>query len=195
MEKRSYKSALKFRCILRLIYDPPYGYSRKREPHIDAGLTDEEIVEEIGLPPPALADAEAIARTVDYTFDFDRGRFAPGRFNTERFPALYTAKEPRTAEKERRHHWPALGGEDPAFVVFSIRYTGTALDIRKDIAAGVLPFPEEFEGCQPYAEEALAKRCNGLAAPSKRDPGGSCCAIFDRRGIEANAMEMYGEFS
>ncbi len=195
MEKRPYKAALKFRCILRLIYDPVYGYSRKREVHVDAGLTEEEIAEEIGQAPAALAAADAIVRTLDYTFDPARGLFAPGRFNTESFPALYTAKSPETAEKERRHHWPVFGGVDPAFAVFSVKYTGTALDIRKDVEAETLPFPEEFEGCQPYAAEAMAKKCNGLAAPSKRDPGGSCCAIFDRGAIKANTFEKYGEFS
>lgn len=195
MGKKVYSEAVKFRCILRLNYDPVYRYRRRREPHVAAGLTEDEIIAEIGSEPSPVDHEEAIDRTLDYTFDSSRGPFIPGRFNTERFAALYTAKAPETAETERRHHWPAYAGEDPAFVIFSISYTGTALDIRPEVASGDRDFPDAIEECQPYAAEAKGHICDGIAAPSKRDLGGSCCAIFVRDAVEARAFERYGTFA
>jgi hypothetical protein len=193
-DQKHYAAATKYRCVLRLHFEPAYAHQRKMDEMAESGLTPGEAAVLAGPRPPIQAAEALIDRALSYTFDPSRaGRYVPGRFNTANFSALYTAREASTAEAERRHHWFA-GTQDAPFVVFSISFTGRARDIRPGITAGQLVFPEEYEPTQQYAREAIDAACEAIAAPSKRDLRGSCCAIFRVEAVTPGDVESVGSF-
>lgn len=134
-----------------------------------------------------------IYRALKYTFDPARkGRYIANRFNTEDFAALYTGGDSDTAVAERSHHWDV--GQDRAYVVFSVTFTGTARDIRNDVDQGTLTFPAEYGPCQTYAQEAISAGLVAIVAPSKRLHGGSCCALFVHPSVQPAAIVQEGSF-
>jgi hypothetical protein len=193
MKKKPYDSRLKHRCILQIHFDPSYDYKRKADVLRSAGNSEAEIRAIIGNPPIKVDDSSLIARSLNYTFDpSKKGRYHVGRFNDQNFPALYTASDIDTARAERGHWYKK--SEDAAFVIFTIKFSGVARDIRDDISSGKLPFPDDYVQCQRYAVEAMKAGCDGIAAPSKRDLRGSCCAIFAKDCVVGDNVASRGSF-
>lgn len=182
MRTKPYANREKYRCVLAILFDPSLGYQAQRDELKLLGLTDAEIDAQLGAPPAPMNSTDKILRAIDYTFDVSRrGRYAPLRFNTKDFPALYTAGSQQTAHVERRFHWsPAEDNRDSYFTVL---YSGTARDLRQEIAQDGLTFPDSYTDCQGLAIEAIGATTTGIVAPSKRDIGGNCCALFDRATV------------
>ncbi|MBZ9772590.1 RES family NAD+ phosphorylase [Mesorhizobium sp. CO1-1-8] len=183
MRKKRYAGREKFRCVLTILFDPMAGYQAQRDRLSRFGLTEPEIEAQVGDSPSPMSPVAKIARALLYTFDPSRrGSYVPLRFNTKEFPALYTAGSKGTAHIERRHHWKPT--EHNRVSYFTVRYTGEARDLREEIALDALVFPDSYPDCQELAVEAIANSTTGIVAPSKRDPHGSCCALFKAAAVE-----------
>lgn len=182
MRTKPYDKREKYRCVLTILFDPVAGYQAQRDELARLGLSDAEIDAQVGPAPAPLDPTEKIVRALDYTFDVARrGNYAPLRFNTKDFAALYTAGSQQTAHIERRFHWSPA--EDNRVSYFTVLYSGTARDLREEIAHDGFTFPDPYPDCQNLAIEAIGGRATGIVAPSKRDVGGNCCALFDRSNV------------
>ena len=194
MNTKAYIEREKFRCVLEMSFDPVVGYERKIATLLASGLTRDTAEIVAGMKPTTLLDSEKIERSLAYTFDVARkGAYVEGRFNTSTIAALYTGSDPDCAMAERRHHWSI--SQDPALVVFTVKFTGDARDIRAEIVDGTLPFPEDHKVCQTYAADAVASGLAGIAAPSKRHTGSSCCAIFDILSVRVGSVVLTSNFA
>lgn len=199
-ETKPYDRQLKFRCVARYYFDDRYRYQREQRSLQVLGLSPDEIYDELGAPPMKRPAPDEIAASITYTFqDRSKGDYSSGRFNTDEFPALYTAGDSATAFGERHYHWVkdlSVSNPDAGFVIYTVRFTGQLRDIRAAIAAEALPFPDaDYFSCQAVGEAALDDGLDGVVAPSKRVSSGSCCAVFRKGAVEPVDVVEVGTFS
>jgi RES domain-containing protein len=182
---KPYHEQLKYRCVSRFYFDNRYRYAREREDLERQGRSIDEIYDEIGAPPPKKPSVDQIIESIAYTFQRrEKGEYTPARFNTDDYPAIYTASNSQTAFGERRHHWvKGLSTSNPeaGYVIYTVRFTGSLRDVRAAVAAGAVSFlDEDYWPCQAIADQARDDGLAGVVAPSKRVPSGNCCAVFKK---------------
>ena len=150
-----------------------------------------------GIPLEDIDEVEAavigvgvvITATDAIRFTFTRSPIPPQRFNTEHFPALYTATEESTCLAEIKHHiretFTTLT-ERRYYQVLHVNFSGSTLvtaghedshpDLISSTSAGY-PF------CQALAEAARSVGHDALYASSARQAGGRCLPIFSEDSL------------
>lgn len=132
-------------------------------------------------------ESDLIRRNISYLFDGNVTVFSPGRFNTDEYGVLYTAKEAETAKKERFHY---VSGRDKPFeyVVFSLSASGCLIDLRNYVDEQGRDLSQlPHSDCQDVAKQYRIEQnrpCVGIISLSARNPGGSCCTFFEIDQIE-----------
>ncbi len=190
-KRKEYVRTVKFCTVLADYFYPRRRSIAERAFYVDAGGASDDA--ESLFPSSGDADLEAtvdpdyrdvklVERVIDWIFDPTR-RIPPGRFNDASFPALYGAKEPITARKERAW-WGTAGVE---YVMFSVAFSGSVVDLRPAIDAGVFQLEPDHNKCRAFAADVFGT-CDGIASYSYRHRDGSCCAIFVRAGVEPGVI-------
>jgi RES domain len=179
---KKYCDAPKFRAVIWQHFSPTARAQAEREENARKGMTKEDLDIFFPLPEVEPGAPDLIKMSVEWTFSPKR-TIAPGRFHSPKFAALYTAKEPQTAQEELLY-WSSVGHE---FVIYTISFTGEAIDLRPAIDDGSLILPISHGDCQPIGA-VVRKSCDGLAAYSFRYKGGSCCAIFSRESVRPGSI-------
>lgn len=150
-----------------------------------------------GIPLEDIDEVEAavigvgvvITATDAIRYTFTRSPIPPQRFNTEHFPALYTATEESTCLAEIKHH---INGtfttttERRYYQVLHVNFSGSTLvtaghegahpDLISASSAGY-PF------CQALAGAARSAGHDALYAASARQAGGRCLPIFSEHSL------------
>ena len=186
-----YEDALKFRCVAR---GTVFQDELKEEVRLKYWSKLPRAVFErywkSRVPPPQVDAKQAIMRNYRYLFEDRDPPYAPGRFNTEAFPALYTAKTPETARAERFHY--ATQSKPFAFVVYSVQVTGVVCDLRPFQDASELQLSNDHANCRSIAED-IHEGCAGVAWYSVREEG-SCCAFFRCDCVSPNGIQDEGVY-
>jgi hypothetical protein len=189
--KRTYSRATKVRCISSAYLDLD---ERKKEIYgkyfRPAGIGVGSF-EHWWAKNSVATSKNMIESSLDWTFKAKR-KYPLGRFNTEEFPALYVAKEVKTAIDEVMHN---LKHRDKPFkyTVFSLFATGDLVDLRPHVFSGRWNMPSDHYECQLIAAHVrTVSGIVGIASPSKRSAGGNCCAIFSRSSVEAGMVVETG---
>lgn len=181
--KREYTDAPKFRCVARATVFPDErreGIRRKYMPDMADRKFDRFWRTKVGVR--SASEQEAIRRNFNYLFDSKVPPFSPGRFNTESYPALYTAKSSETAKAERLHY--AEAQKPFEYVVYTLTVsTKPVVDLRPFEEREELVIEAAHTDCRKIAD-SLHTRCSGIAWYSVRDPGGACCAFFSSAGVQ-----------
>jgi hypothetical protein len=128
------------------------------------------------------ASQNEIDGALDYIFKAPTP-YAAGRFNDSSFPACYTGKEIRTCIEEKRHYLRNTSSKGYEYVVFSVHFSGQLVDLRRTIADLRWVMPMDHAPCRVVGEAVKKRKLEGVAAPSAREVGGSCCAIFLRSSL------------
>jgi hypothetical protein len=194
--RRDYSGARKFRCVDRatmFIETVEESVGRQFE---NAGISRERFGKYWSLltrsRPNRSSPQIAITENFGYWFTHTTSLYRPGRFNTDKFPALYTAKETQTAICERLHY--AIGAtKDFEYVVYSIYVTGDAIDLRPLEDAGKFHIEEDHLPCQ-NAADVIRHLSKGVVWFSFRKKGGACCAFFSCDEVKAGEIVEEGTF-
>lgn len=194
LHKREYAGALKFRCVDRATLDlDTIKDSVRKRYFADVGISDASFERfwrtKAHASSGGIATISAIENNYSYLFR-SAPPYRPGRFNTDKFAALYTAKEIETSKVERFHY---LSGRtrDFEYVVYSVEVTAVAVDLRPFVFGATLSLDADHTQCQDIASN-INGRVDGVAWPSVRARGGSCCAFFSISGVRPKQIEEEG---
>jgi hypothetical protein len=186
---KPYKEAVKFRCVARAtVFQDEIKEEVRRKYWSNLPTAAFERYWKARVPSPQVDPQQAISSNFRYMFDDRDPPYAPGRFNTEAFPALYTAKSADTARAERFHY--AMPSKPFEYVIYSVLVTGEVVDLRPLQDARTLELSNDHANCRAIAED-IHDRFAGVAWFSVREDG-SCCAFFTCDGIVADAIEEEG---
>ncbi|MFK4535135.1 hypothetical protein ABIA00_003318 [Bradyrhizobium ottawaense] len=143
---------------------------------------------------PVITAADAIR------FTFTRTPIPPQRFNTARFPALYTAIDETTCLAEIKHHLRGQFAvtEQRYYQFLYVTFSGSTLvtvgheEAQPDL---VSPTPAGYTYCQSLGTEARAAGNDALYASSARNPGGICMPIFSESTLSAPSIKTAVRFT
>lgn len=183
---KPYENAVKFRCVARATMYPGEVKEKVRKKYM-ANMPQAvfERYWKTRVAEAARNEADAVTRNFRYLFDSRVPPYAEGRFNTDAFPALYTAKSIETAKAERFHY--ATPGRPFPYVVYSIFANGDVVDLRPFQDARELELSNDHTNCRTIAKQVHG-RCSGVAWYSVREEG-SCCVFYTCDGITPRNIE------
>lgn len=193
--KRLLDGREKTRCVAAGIFFPDRAIKNATQKYLNkagiSALVARRFWENRSSRTNSASETELIRSNVSYLFDGHRTVFSPGRFNTEDFPVLYTAKEAETAKSER-FYYVAERDQPFEYVVFSLYASGCMVDLRsyKD-GQGVDLSQLPHDDCQAVAKrirEDDGMSCQGVISQSARHSGGSCCNFFEIEGLEPGSI-------
>ena len=191
---RIYKEAEKFRCVARATVFPESIKEQVRLryfAHLSMPAFEKYWRSKVGHMATVVETGESLTRNFCYLFKEAAPPYVEGRFNTENFPVLYTAKNPETARTERFHYVDADAPFD--FVIYSVSANGKVADLRPFEERGELVIGEDHGPCREIAAKLLG-RCSGVAWNSVRLEGGACCAFFSCDEVKAGVVVEEGTF-
>jgi len=185
---KNYTSAEK----LRLIAADYFFYDRRRATVFEMFGKGRLSLEEIDAyfeSRNISAGQNEIERAVEFVF---REPYSPGRFNDNQMPTLYTAKDEMTCREEKRFYLAAAGVKQLEYVIFSVLFTGNLIDLRRSIDLRTWTMPIDHGPCQLIGVQIAKEGYDGIVAPSARNAGGSCCAIFVRTTVVRGSVKETG---
>lgn len=195
LHQKSYTDATKYRCVDRATLYPDITREAAQLAYFSGPLFGDGTAFKLYWksrrgPVGQAKDERAISDNLNYWFSKAFPPYSAGRFNTAAFPALYTAKEIETAQEERFHYLKA-STKPFDWAVYSILVTSHVADLRPQAADGSFVIEEDHVPCRTIAE-TLRTKVGGVAWPSKRFAGGSCCAMFSVDGVKPGVLAAVG---
>lgn len=191
--RKTYSKTKKHRCVFEEHFDPEGKMRKMYERHFKPVGVDWLVFKTYWLKVTGEYLSNPIVDSVNWVFE-NKDEYNPGRFNTSKFPALYTAKEIETAISEKQHYLPVGHKREIQFVVFSVYFSGILVDIRQAERDGTFVIAEAHEACQEIGDRIWRRGYDGIAAPSLRKFNGNCCAIYNRRTVRSGDVVERGAF-